>query len=468
MPNLLLIAACLSLGLRDMVGMPAGYGALGPWGAAGMTLGAMFAPALWGRHRFRQMLMKGASTGRAQLIVAGERRLRSAQSAACVVFIGGVLIAGWLDSLRRVIGDPVLIDELVALVPLLCVRWWLHSAQHRSERLLHGAQILGKIDRGEPVYPLGRTSTFALGAARQELALAVLPVLALLGWGETVAWLIPRLAPDMPVGIAELLQLLGAVVLLAVSPPFLAWVLGTTRLAAGELRERLEGIAARARVGLRDIRVWRTRGLLSNAAMTGLLGPLRVVLITDGLLDRLTLPQLEAVMAHEVGHAKLAHLPWLAGSLVGPVLIVASAGSWMLAEMGSRSARWAEVSEAWGSGVIAAGGLLVGFFVFGVVSRAFEREADAFAAGSLSDQGLVSADASEALSSALLAVTAANRGDPSRFSFRHGTVTGRVASLRELVGARWRDSRARRAGKWARGCTALLVVLGIVGTIVVG
>src|SRR5690606_39266300 len=76
--------------------------------------------------------------------------------------------------------------------------------------------------------------------------------------------------------------------------------------------------------------------------------------------------------------------------------------------------------------------LLVGAgFIFGLVSRRFEWQADAFAAADLSraaaseclvpsPQCLVSDEAAGAMSGALGAVAALNHVPPRRFSFRHG------------------------------------------------
>lgn len=465
MPNVLLIAACLSLVLRDMIGRPALLDTAGLGVAALVTGGALLLPAIFARRRFKGLLARGVSRGELKLIARAERRLRTSQRLVCLLFMACVLLVGWLDAVRALTGDLIIVDELAALVPLLLVRWWTHTAQHRVERLVHGAGILGRIDRGDPVYDLPGAAGFAVGLIRQELALAVIPVLLLLGWAEFVdRWLEGRgLAGD--VWLTESLRLLGAVVILVLTPPILSRVLGTVRLGAGELRDRLDAVAERASVGISDIRVWRTRGIISNAALTGFIPPLRLVLVTDGLLDRLTARQLEGVMAHEVGHAKLWHLPWLVAALVGPVLLTASLASATVGVMAEHSPRWRAAAESWGEGGVAALSIVAAALVFGAVSRRFERQADVFAAQNLTGDGPITDEAAGAMCSALLAVTAANHGDPGRFSFRHGTITGRVRSLRETVGRQRPETEADRRAAGARRLAAATVVLGLAAAI---
>lgn len=465
MPNVLLIAACLSLVIRDMIGEPVFLDAVGPGGAALITAGLLLAPTVLSRRSFKRLLARGASRGEPKTIARAERRLRAAQRVVCVVFMACVLAVGWLDAVRALVSDLIVVDELVALVPLLLVRWWTHTAQHRVERLVHGAGILGRIDRGDPVYDLPGAAGFAVGLIRQELALAVIPVLLLLGWAELVdRWLVGRgLADD--VWLTESLRLLGALSILVLIPPLLSRVLGTIRLGAGELRDRLDAVADRASVGISDIRVWRTRGVISNAALTGFIPPLRLVLITDGLLDRLTARQLEGVMAHEVGHAKLWHLPWLVAALIGPVLLSASVASALISFMAERSPRWEAVVERWGEGGVAALSIIVAALVFGAVSRRFERQADVFAAQNLAGEGPITEESAGAMCSALLAVTAANHGDPRRFSFRHGTINGRIGSLRAAIGAERPDTEPDRNAAGARWFAAATVVLGLAAAI---
>ncbi len=86
----------------------------------------------------------------------------------------------------------------------------------------------------------------------------------------------------------------------------------------GETRTRLDALAARIGVHVRDFRVIKGRGQkVANAAQMGVLPGLRYVLLTDYLLDELEPHQLEAVVAHELGHARRHHVLVKLGAVVG-------------------------------------------------------------------------------------------------------------------------------------------------------
>ena len=77
---------------------------------------------------------------------------------------------------------------------------------------------------------------------------------------------------------------------------------------------------------------------------------------------------------------------------------------------------------------------------FGWVSRRFERQADAFAATSLSrdpeDRPLpvVSEAGIDAMGSALMDVSGSSGVPSRRFSWRHGSIDSRIRHLRSLAG----------------------------------
>lgn len=98
-------------------------------------------------------------------------------------------------------------------------------------------------------------------------------------------------------------------------------------LPEGSLRQRLLGLAERTRFRARSIQVMdgSRRSRHSNAFFTGF-GRLRKIVLFDTLIEQLAEPELEAVLAHEIGHFKKKHIPKTlalsaVGSLVGLYLI---------------------------------------------------------------------------------------------------------------------------------------------------
>jgi hypothetical protein len=159
----------------------------------------------------------------------------------------------------------------------------------------------------------------------------------------------------------------------------------------------------------------------------------------------------DAVVAHEVGHVKHHHLPWLLASLSAGLL----AGSWLgfglaalLMQIGAASdADWLVRFGATQDVVMGvACALLAGVWTFGFVARNFEWQADAFAVRHLSRQELASAGAAMApnsiithqsartVSDMLQRVAEVNGMSTSVKDFRYGSIEMRQAKVLSLVG----------------------------------
>lgn len=187
-------------------------------------------------------------------------------------------------------------------------------------------------------------------------------------------------------------------VLLVVAP---VWILPLfnrfTPLADGELRQAIETYALSQGFHLSGVFIMdgSKRSTKANAFFTGL-GKHKRISLYDTLIDRMTVDEVVAVLAHEVGHSRLGHIGKgfaLATAKMGLVLIV------LQAFLGN-----ADVQAAFG---VAKPSAHVGLALFGLayqplalllgvvanaVSRRFEFQADAFAAaGTGSAKELVSA-----------------------------------------------------------------------------
>jgi STE24 endopeptidase len=108
------------------------------------------------------------------------------------------------------------------------------------------------------------------------------------------------------------LALLGFQLLMVVLAPILILPLFNkfAPLPPGSLRERLLKLAERTRFRTRSIQVMdgSKRSRHSNAFFTGF-GGFRKIVLFDTLLEQLAEPELEAVLAHEIGHFKKKHIP---------------------------------------------------------------------------------------------------------------------------------------------------------------
>jgi STE24 endopeptidase len=92
-------------------------------------------------------------------------------------------------------------------------------------------------------------------------------------------------------------------VLLGLLAPVVAWCRGARALPP-DVQQRLSGLEAWAGVAVRGRMVAGRQRKLANAWQLGWLPGLRYVLLTDYLLDELTAAEIDAIVAHELGHAR--------------------------------------------------------------------------------------------------------------------------------------------------------------------
>jgi STE24 endopeptidase len=186
--------------------------------------------------------------------------------------------------------------------------------------------------------------------------------------------------------------LLGFQMLMLVLAPVLILPLFNkfTPLPEGSLRERLLQLAQRTRFRARSIQVMdgSKRSRHSNAFFTGF-GGFRKIVLFDTLIDQLAESELEAVLAHEIGHYKKKHIP--------KMLVMSAAASLVGFGLVSLLARqeWFYRSFGFEPGSIVPALLLFGL-LSGVItfwfsplahwwSRRYEYQADAFAANLMNE-----------------------------------------------------------------------------------
>jgi STE24 endopeptidase len=295
---------------------------------------------------------------------------------AAVVF-SGLLPAlwAWCDALAPGAawsGAVFLVGTgLLLSLPGLPLAWW---SQFRLEARFGFNQSTLKLWIMDQI-----KSTLLTVALGFPLAWALL---ALVGWvGE--AWWIWGFA-----------LLFGFQVLMLVLYPKLILPLFNklTPLEPGEQRERLLALADRTGFRARTIEVMdgSKRSAHSNAFFTGF-GRFRRIVLFDTLMAQLSQPELEAVLAHEIGHYKRGHIPQ---RLVTAALLQFGAFAviaWLA------QAPWFNTAFGLPAGAIAPtfmlfgllGGLVTFWFspVGNWVSRRHEYEADAFARDAMQDPG---------------------------------------------------------------------------------
>ena len=257
-------------------------------------------------------------------------------------------------------------------------------------------------------------------------------VLKLIEWTGTNWWL---WAAAVVIGFQLLMMLIAPAVIMPLFNKF-------TPLPEGALRERLFALAHRTDFPTRSIDVMdgSKRSRHSNAFFTGF-GRFRKIVLFDTLIEQLTEPELESVLAHEIGHYKERHVFKLLGVSSAGVFVALAAIAWLARQPWFYRAFGFEFGGGLGAADIVPAMLLfallagtIGFWLSPIIhmwSRHFEYEADAFARVTMGE--------AQSLMQALRKLSEKNLSNLtphplySGFYYSHPTLLERERALRETA-----------------------------------
>jgi STE24 endopeptidase len=295
---------------------------------------------------------------------------------------GGVLLfTEWLSLCARVpqVGKWPLVPGLLACAPLLVSIVLVWTAVYPADRAVRQIALEIQLLRGRPVHPVWGLTEYLVYSLRHQVLFVLIPMGMILAARDTLALVEGPLRLVFP-HLPDLL--LGAVAgLVAVTAPLIVryvWV--TQRLPDGPLRDRLLSMCRKLRMRVSEILVWRSGGMIVNAAVMGVVAPLRYVLITDAMIEQMDDTRIEAVFGHEAGHVKRRHILFF--------LLLAFISGCILTIVSIRVRGLDPVSTQFLVGVA---GVVVGakwLLAFGWISRRFERQADVFGVRALELAGL--------------------------------------------------------------------------------
>jgi Zn-dependent protease with chaperone function len=243
----------------------------------------------------------------------------------------------------------------------------------------------------------------------------------------------------------------------------------------GYYRSRIESLCRRAELAYADILYWPIfGGKMVTAGVMGLVKKFRYILVTNSLLQLLEPEEIDAVIAHEIGHIKKKHLLLYLGFFVGYMLvsyvafdviifaiIYAEPVHWLIDKTGfSQTAVISSISSV----VIISVFLIYFRFIFGFFMRNFERQADTYVYA-LFDSG-------KPLISTLEKIAATSGQSADKPNWHHFSIRQRIDFLRKCeADASWisrHDTKIKKSIGLYLGCLLLLGVLGYqlnVGTI---
>ena len=341
-------------------------------------------------------------------------------------------IRGWLAVPSLAAAGPFLISIGLA---------WIGTFP--AERALRQIHLEMQLLRGQPARPTWPLLRHLVFNYRHQVLFILAPMLLILVARDLIDWYSDslrrtgiRYLPDLLLGLSA-----GAVAVIA--PAILRRVWLTHPLPDGPLRDRLLRLGRKLHLRFREILVWRSGGALVNAAVMGVIAPLRYILITDGMLESMDDTKIEAVFGHEAGHVKRHHITYF-------LMLAFMSGCWIAIYSDLLMHPGRQPYEDW-IGVALGAVLLVKWsIVFGWISRTFERQADLFGVRTLELSGLPCATpcathapavtvaaggdpicrtAAHVFADALYDVAALNGIPPQAPSWRHGSIATRANVL---------------------------------------
>ncbi|CAN5575619.1 hypothetical protein BH11PLA2_BH11PLA2_26200 [soil metagenome] len=328
--------------------------------------------------------------------------------------------------------------ELLVPMPFLTGVWATWLIQFDAMKAFHFAEA-----SPVPPGPFWTRWGFFLHRFRRFAFLVLMPVIVFAAY-QSVQRFYPEevRTPLVQVGICGLFVLLYLTYPLPAIP-----ILGLKRISNGKDRERLERVAKRLVFRCGGLMLWPTHNTSANAMVMGLLPRIRFVIFTDLLLSRFDDEEIEAVLGHEIGHVRHHHMLFYAAFLLLSMLVIVGFVAGIVEKAG-----WFPANEAAPTWLAFPPLVLFGvylFFMFGLVSRKCERQADLYGVQTVADgrtEGHPLAAGVNAMTRALEKVQALNRGDrvrtlPTTFLARtqsrlrdwtHGSIADRIAFLQRM------------------------------------
>ncbi len=267
--------------------------------------------------------------------------------------------------------------SLVSSIPVFLSWIGLMWAQYPLDRAVREQNAMIQFELGEKVFSPPSLGQYLDVGIRLQILSMIVPIAVALLLRDGLAFLfsltiIGRWDPEGLLAIT-----ISTLATFLIGPELIRWVLPVVRLPDSDLRAGLESMAKRMGLRYRDILLWNTHFAIGNAAVMGVIPQFRYILLSDLLVESMTPAQIQAVFAHEVGHVKHRHMTWYAIFMLVLILWLGNAESLITPVLPN----WVPQEI-----LLTITGIMIFFVSFGLLSRAFERQADLFAARHVYEQ----------------------------------------------------------------------------------
>jgi Zn-dependent protease with chaperone function len=238
-------------------------------------------------------------------------------------------------------------------------------------------------------------------------------------------------------------------------------------LESGEHRTRIESLCRTAGLAYADILYWPIfGGKMITAGVMGLIKKFRYILVTPSLLRLLEPEEIDAVIAHEIGHVKKKHLVFYLMFFVGYMLlsyvtfdlilfgiIYAEPVYWFINKTGFDQTT---IFSALFSLVIITVFFIYFRFIFGFFMRNFERQADTYVFSLF--------DSAKPLISTLQKIVTTSGQSADRPNWHHFSIRERIDYLKKCeYDGEWIRKHNRKVKKSIGIFLAGMLLIGVIG-----
>jgi Zn-dependent protease with chaperone function len=235
----------------------------------------------------------------------------------------------------------------------------------------------------------------------------------------------------------------------------------------GEQRRRIEHLCQKAGISYADILYWPIfGGKMITAGVMGLINKFRYILVTPSLLRLLEPEEIDAVIAHEIGHVKRKHLVFYLLFFVGYMLLsyvtfdiilfgilYADPIYWLIDKTGFSQTT---IFSTLFSLVIIIVFLIYFRFVFGFYMRNFERQADIYV--------YTLFDSAKPLIATLNKIVTTSGQSADRPNWHHFSIRQRIDYLQKCeIDGRWIQRHNRKVKKSIGIYLIAMLLIGVIG-----
>lgn len=290
-------------------------------------------------------------------------------------------IIGWtsLLSIHWNWGNWVLAHTLLLLAPYIFVElsslWCFYLVDRAIRHRL--------LDLGIPATGFGSWLEYVDFHARFQMGIFLLPLCFIAVSQDLLRWVIPQWDVFIPEEGAALVMMSITGLAVVLAPALMPWLCRAVPMPPSLLRDHFLQLARDLGFRFSNILVWHVHGGMANAMVTGIVPRLRYILLSDALLENLTDAEIEAVFAHELGHLRFRHSLFYMFFLIASTILLAQIEEITrpyVRDFATAPGRiWLSTTLQY---VPLPALVFLPYlgFMFGFLSRRFERQADLFGA----------------------------------------------------------------------------------------